>query len=128
MKYRRTETVLLALVLWLAAVLAHAADTAPRPAGQASAIPPQKVLARKEAAAAALVVEPLDINSAAKPELKKLPGIGDAQADKIIAGRPYLSKANLQTRNILTPMEYQAVRERVVARQKDAKFGKAASK
>jgi competence protein ComEA len=127
MKHRRTETVLLALVLWLAAFLAHAADAAPRPQGAASASPPHKVLARKEAAAL-LPVEPIDINSAAKPELKKLPGIGDAQADRIIAGRPYLSKAHLQTRNVLSPMEYQAVRERVVARQKDAKFGKAPSK
>ena len=70
----------------------------------------------------------MDVNSATKAELKKLPGIGDAEAARIIAGRPYLSKAHLQTHNIISPMQYQALREYVVARQKDAKFLKSASK
>jgi competence protein ComEA len=39
---------------------------------------------RKTAAKVKLV----DINSATSEELKKLPGIGDAEAGKIIAGRP----------------------------------------
>ncbi len=40
----------------------------------------------------------VDINSASKAELKTLPGIDDARADKIIAGRPYVSKAVLVDR------------------------------
>jgi competence protein ComEA len=84
--------------------------------------------ATKKDAASERVVQPVDINSATRAELKKLPGIGDAEADRIIAGRPYLSKAHLQTHNVLSPMQYQAVREFVVARQKDAKFLKSASK
>ena len=128
MEDRRTETVLIGLVLCLAASLAQAVDASTKPmAGPASAARGEKSVATKERAAER-AVEPVDINSATKAELKKLPGIGDAEADRIIAGRPYLSKAHLQTHNILSPMQYQALRELVIARQKDAKFPKSVSK
>lgn len=35
----------------------------------------------------------MDFNHASKTQLKSLPGISDAMASKIIAGRPYNSKA-----------------------------------
>jgi len=129
MKDRRTETILIGLVLCLAASLAQAVDGSSRPmAGQASSAQGEKSVVRKDAAAER-AVQPVDINSATKAELKKLPGIGDAEeAARIIAGRPYLSKAHLQTHNIISPVQYQALRELVVARQKDAKFLKSASK
>jgi competence protein ComEA len=128
MKDRRTETVLIGLVLCLAASLAQAVDASSRPtAGQASSAQGEKSGASKDGAAER-AVQPVDVNSATKSELKKLPGIADAEADRIIAGRPYLSKAHLQTHNIISPMQYQALRELVVARQKDAKFLKSASK
>lgn len=60
---------------------------------------------------------PIDINSASRAELKKLPWIGDAEADRIIAGRPYLSKAKLVTHKILPAGVYQAIRHRIVAIQ-----------
>jgi competence protein ComEA len=127
MKDRRTETVLIGLVLCLAASLAQAAAASSQPtAAPASAAQGGKSVTRKDAAAER-AVQPVD-NSATKSELKKLPGIADAEADRIIAGRPYLSKAHLQTHNVLSPMQYQALRELVVARQKDAKFLKSASK
>ena len=128
MKDRRTETVLIGLVLCLAAPLAQAVDASSRPmAVQASPAQGVKSVVRKDAAAER-AAQPVDVNSATKAELKKLPGIGDADADRIIAGRPYLSKAHLQTHNIISPMQYQALREFVVARQKDAKFLKSVSK
>lgn len=126
-KHRRAACVLVGLVLWLVAALAGAADAPPPKPAQVGATPAGKTVAKKDAAAPS-PAEPVDINSASKTELKKLPGIGDAEADRVIAGRPYLSKAHLQTRNIISPMQYQALRELVVARQKDAKFGKSASK
>ncbi|HXO04217.1 MAG TPA: helix-hairpin-helix domain-containing protein [Candidatus Sulfotelmatobacter sp.] len=54
---------------------------------------------------------PVDLNSASAADLKDLPGVGDATAKKIIAGRPYssvsdLSKAGVSTATInkITPL------------------------
>jgi competence protein ComEA len=59
----------------------------------------------------------VDINSASKQELMKLPYIDDATADSIIAGRPFLSKAHLVTRKILGLGPYQVIAKRIIARQ-----------
>jgi DNA uptake protein ComE-like DNA-binding protein len=63
----------------------------------------------------------IDINSATKDQLKTLPGITDAYADKIIAGRPYLSKAFLVTKNVLPNDLFQTLRKQIVARQPNVK-------
>jgi len=68
--------------------------------------------------AATANIKLVDINSASKVELKTLPGVGDAEAGKIIAGRPYLSKAFLVTHKIISEAAYQRVRTLIVARQK----------
>ena len=62
-------------------------------------------------------IKTTDINGATREELKKLPGIGEAEADKIIAGRPYGSKAHLVTRNIISAEIYQGLRQQVIAKQ-----------
>lgn len=59
---------------------------------------------------------PVDINSASKAQLKTLPGISDAEADRIIAGRPYRSKADLATRKILPLGPYQAISKQIIAK------------
>lgn len=53
----------------------------------------------------------IDINSASQAELEKLPGVGEATAKKIVAGRPYqsvsdLSKAGVSKKTIdkITPL------------------------
>ncbi len=66
----------------------------------------------------ATATKPVDINSAAKSELMKLPGIGEAEAQKIIGGRPYLSKARLVADKILSIDTYEALKGRIVAVQK----------
>jgi len=68
--------------------------------------------------AATANIKLVDINSASKVELKTLPGVGDAEAGKIIAGRPYLSKAFLVTHKVISEADYQRLRTLIVARQK----------
>lgn len=59
----------------------------------------------------------VDINGATHKQLKRLPGIGDAEADKIIAGRPYGSKADLVTQDVIGIGVYEKIKNQVVARQ-----------
>lgn len=59
----------------------------------------------------------IDINSASEADLKAIPGIGDAYAAKIIAGRPYAKKDQLKSRNILSGPAYDQVKEHIIAKQ-----------
>ncbi|HIJ81387.1 MAG TPA: helix-hairpin-helix domain-containing protein [Desulfuromonadales bacterium] len=59
----------------------------------------------------------VDINSASEAELKAIPGIGDAYAAKIIAGRPYANKAQLKSRKILDGTLYEKVKDQLIAKQ-----------
>jgi hypothetical protein len=81
---------------WLAQAAAPTATTASPPGGAASALqagPAHGLAAKpvKPVKAAKLI----DLNNASKSELKTLPGIGDAEAERIIAKRPYNSKAGI---------------------------------
>lgn len=58
----------------------------------------------------------VDINSATLAELKAIPGVGDAYAAKIIAGRPYAKKDQLKTRNILPAPAYNAIKDQITAK------------
>jgi DNA uptake protein ComE-like DNA-binding protein len=60
----------------------------------------------------------IDINSASADELDKLPQIGAARAAAIIKGRPYKSKNELLDKKIIPENAYDAVKDRIVARQK----------
>jgi DNA uptake protein ComE-like DNA-binding protein len=59
----------------------------------------------------------VDINSATDVELKAVSGIGDAYAAKIIAGRPYANKTQLNSRKILPGPLYEQVKDLLIARQ-----------
>jgi len=59
----------------------------------------------------------VDINSASAAELKTLPGIGDAEAKRIVDNRPYLTKSHLVTKKVLDLAAYDALRGRIVAVQ-----------
>jgi DNA uptake protein ComE-like DNA-binding protein len=66
----------------------------------------------------------VDINSATKEQLMSLPGINAADADKIVAGRPFGSKAWLVTNEVISFGTYQAVKGRIICQltKKDAEI------
>lgn len=99
-----------ALPLLLAALLSSSA---------VAALPvPPAVAAESDAAKdATKKTELLDLNSASKTELVKLPGVGEAIADKIIAGRPWKSKYDLVVKKVVTRSTYDKFAKLVIARQ-----------
>jgi len=73
----------------------------------------QQTIAEKIAASKEL----LDINVATAEQLKALPGMGDAYAARVIAGRPYTAKNQLTQRGILPVEAYDKIKDRIIAHQ-----------
>jgi DNA uptake protein ComE-like DNA-binding protein len=55
----------------------------------------------------------VDLNKASQSELESLPGISAAQANKIIAARPFDNADQLVTRRLVTQAEYDQISKRV---------------
>jgi len=74
----------------------------------------------KAAQAAQTAAEKLDINTATKEQLMKLPGIGDAYSQKIIDGRPYRAKNELTQKKIIPDATYSKISDLIIAKQTPA--------
>jgi competence protein ComEA len=61
--------------------------------------------------------KPLDLNTATKEQLMSLPGVTAAEADRVIAGRPYNEPHDVVTRRIMTKAEYDKIAEQITARK-----------
>lgn len=88
----------------------------PRATTPAPAIAPAPAPAQPSAPVAQPAL--VDINSATRAELDALPGVGEARAKKIVRKRPYAGKDDLWRRKILPRPVYEAIKDRIVAKQK----------
>jgi len=57
----------------------------------------------------------VDINKASREELLALPDLTEREADRIVAGRPFVTTADLVKRRIITQPEYEKIRDHVIA-------------
>lgn len=110
MRFARFRSVFLALaasaLMAVLPVIAQSPSKSPttgKPAGAAAQSTPSDKL--------------VDINSATVDELKTLPGIGDAYAQKIIAGRPYTNKSQLKTKGIIPASTYDKISDLIIAKR-----------
>ena len=57
----------------------------------------------------------VDINTATENQLKRIHGIGDVYARRIISGRPYTSKNQLVSKGILPQSVYDKIKDQITA-------------
>lgn len=69
----------------------------------------------------------VDVNTASQKQLMKLPGISEADAGKIIAGRPYGSKTWLVGNNVLPEAKFLSIKDKIIAKQPYADAAKNAA-
>lgn len=58
----------------------------------------------------------VNLNSASKVKLQTLPGVDEETADRIIAGRPYHTRDELGARGVVSPEEFNAIKDKIAVR------------
>ena len=76
-----------------------------------------KAASKAETKAENKAEDKIDINRASAEELRKIDGIGEARSAAIIKGRPYRSKDELVSKNIIPKAVYDKNKERIIAKQ-----------
>lgn len=114
MQRRILSTLVVSIALSFCASLSLAAEGKAGEATEAKTM--DKAKPAKKAGKAPAMPKLVDINSASKAELMRLPGIGAAEATKIIAERPFLTKAHLVTHKILPAGVYEGLKGQVMAK------------
>lgn len=113
-KFSRLPLTILALAIAAPVLAAEPASTGG--ANHNSAMPPSAAnpaaTSRSTAAPNAAMV---DINTANATDLKALPGITDAEAAKIVQGRPYKEPSDLVSKKILPENVFSKIKDRVMA-------------
>ena len=98
--------------LTAALLVAHGAALA---AAEAKTAPSQPPAGSTKASPQAKKPKPIDVNTATAAQLKTIPGIGDAEAEKIIKNRPYLTRSHLVTKEVLSYDAYMAIKDKITA-------------
>ena len=60
--------------------------------------------------------KPVNVNSASRVKLQTLPGVDEKTADRIIAGRPYHTRDEVGTKGVVSPDEFNAIKDKITVR------------
>ncbi len=83
------------------------------PSNQVANAPTTKASASNSTTTKSTSTSLVDLNSASKQTLMTLPGITETSAQKIIANRPYKTKADLTQKKVISPDAYSKIEARI---------------